>query len=694
MKKSFLTVILTLSICLSSFSQSALPVNNAKQWMEQRFAKGVIPPFSFVYGGKNSNSFIRTWQYHSEKLPSTEANKEMYAFYYSDKATGLVVKCVVTCFTDFEAVEWVLNFKNTSGKDTPLIEKVAAVDHSFTGNDSGTFIFHHAKGSSEDRTDFQPIDATMSIGKNIYITPSGGKSSSYVSFPFFNIEFPENKGIMVAIGWTGKWYADVVQTDAKSLTLKSGMEKMQLTLYPNEEIRTPKICLLFWEGENRMVGHNRFRQFVLAHHSRKIDGEIADYPLSMNFNLGDNYPCEVCECTTEDYCISVVKRYQQFNLVPEVFWLDAGWYEGCDWYEGGNSWYPGCSWESEPGWWWNNVGNWIPSKKRFPNGLRPVAEAVHEAGAKFLVWFEPERVRPNTIIDREYPEWLLKIEGRKDYLFNLGNKEARIWLTDHISSLIETEGIDIYRQDCNFDPNRYWTIHDKPGRIGMLEIRHIEGLYAFWDSLLVRFPNLLIDNCASGGRRIDLEMTSRSAPLWRTDYDPGEPNGMQCHTYGLNFYLPIHGTGVNTPEDSYTFLSGLNASLVGFCWLTGTGKETITHSRKYMQDFKTLRPYFYGDYYPLTSTHNITSDGVWLAYQLNRPQQKDGIIIAFRRAENNENSINIKPSGLEKDAIYELSYEDYGVQTLKKGSEMMNGFDITIPFKPAALLIKYRRISE
>ena len=100
-------------------------------------------------------------------------------------------------------------------------------------------------------------------GKNIYITPSGGRSSIGAALPFFNIEMPGGQGIMVAVGWTGQWYADVVQTDAKTVSLKSGMEKMQLTLYPNEEIRTPKICLLFWKGEDRMVGHNRFRQFVL-----------------------------------------------------------------------------------------------------------------------------------------------------------------------------------------------------------------------------------------------------------------------------------------------------------------------------------------------------------------------------------------------------------------------------------------------
>ena len=70
MKSKFLTVIMWAVFCQGSFSQSPVPVDNVKQWMEQRFAKGVIPPFSFVYGGKKSDSFIRNWQYRSEKIVS------------------------------------------------------------------------------------------------------------------------------------------------------------------------------------------------------------------------------------------------------------------------------------------------------------------------------------------------------------------------------------------------------------------------------------------------------------------------------------------------------------------------------------------------------------------------------------------------------------------------------------------------
>jgi alpha-galactosidase len=281
------------------------------------------------------------------------------------------------------------------------------------------------------------------------------------------------------------------------------------------------------------------------------------------------------------------------------------------------------------------------------------------------------------------------MKGKSNSLFNLGNDSARIWLTDYISEMLKKEGIDYYRQDFNFDPKPYWDASDAPDRIGISEIRHIEGLYAFWDSLLVRFPNLLIDNCASGGRRLDLETTSRSAPLWRTDYQYGEPNGYQCHTFGLNFYLPIHGTAIYK-TDNYTFRSGLGGTAVMNWEVTGRNSESIPAIQKKIKDYKELRPYFYSDYYPLTPALNNQTDSVWLAYQLNRPEQKDGIIIAFRRGDSPDEKMEVKLQGLILEADYELTDDDSGKKMVIKGAELAKGFTLSIPEKPGSLLIKYR----
>jgi alpha-galactosidase len=676
----FVVLVIIIGNSLLLNAQTADKVN-ANEWIIEKFAKGNIPPFSFVYGGKSSDSFITGWDYKSENLKSSGAGVENSLYTYSDKQSGLVVKCFVTCYTDFNAAEYVLKFINTSSQNTPIIEKTSVIDNTFGYNTSGTFILHHSLGSNMAVNDFQPFDEQMQIGKSIYMTPARGRSSDETAFPFFNIETPAKQGIVVAVGWTGKWFADVVQKDEKSVSLKSGMENMHLTLFPKEEIRTPKICLLFWNGEDRMIGHNQFRRFILAHHTRKINGSNPELPLSVAFELdGAPRPCTVHTCITEASALAHIKRYQQFKLTPELFWIDAGWYSGC-------------GWDKENGEWPQNVGNWTVDKERFPNGLKPISEAAHAAGAKLMVWFEPERVYKGTQVYKEHQNWLKSLSNSDSYLFDLGNPDARLWITNYLTDFIKNEGVDYYRQDFNFDPMPYWKNHDTPDRIGISEAKYIEGLYAFWDSLLVRFPNLIIDNCASGGRRIDLETTSRSTPFWRTDLEQSA-TGNQCHTYGLELYLPLHGTAL-FKTGSYYVRSSLGSLAVINWSVNGSNNETIHTYQQYIADFKRLRQYYYGDYYPLTLAHKrYMTDNNWLAYQLNRPEKKDGIVLAFRRDRFSDESIHVKLSGLFTDAKYELFYEDSGLKIQKYGKELMDGIELKINDKPGSLLISYKEIEK
>ncbi len=675
--KIIIPILLAIFMGIGSAAGQSFPGNLSRkeavhQWIEKNFAKGKTPPFSFLYGGKSSDTFIRKWQYSIERIKPTDPNINEFIYKYLDPQTGLAVSCFVTCFNDFQAVEWVLKFSNTSEKSTQLIEKALVIDYSFGVKESGSFILHHANGSNAERTDYQPIDETLQIGKNCYMTPVGGRSSDNTAFPFFNIEMPGKQGVMIAVGWTGKWFSDVSQLNGQSVTLKSGMEIMQLKLFPKEEIRTPKIALLFWKGEDRMVGHNLFRQFVLVHHTRKINGKHVELPFSTFLAREGPPPCNEHTCATESFSVAMINRYKQFNIVPDIFWLDAGWYA--------------CNGS------WPNVGNWTPNKDNFPAGLKPVTDAAHQVGAKFLLWFEPERVTKNTQFYDKNPDWLIKLPGNGNALFSLGNNEARLWLTDYISDFLKKEGVDYYRQDFNFDPMPYWKANDKPDRIGISEIRHIEGLYAFWDSLLDRFPNLIIDNCASGGRRIDLESISRSSPLWRTDYQYGEPDGSQCHTYGLSFYIPMHGTG-NFTVSPYHFRSNMSTSMV-INWDINSREHSMPELQKYFSDFKRFRPYYYSDYYPLTAKENMTSDNVWLAYQFNRPDKGDGIVMAFRRKNCPDETITVKLLGLDLKGDYELSDEDTGKKVIQKGEALRDGLKLTLSGKQKSLLISYKQISN
>ena len=162
--------------------------------------------------------------------------------------------------------------------------------------------------------------------------------------------------------------------------------------------------------------------------------------------------------------------------------MDAGWY--------GSTTAP--TPDEFEGDWPEYTGDWSVSPLIHPNGLKDVSKAVHEAGKKFLLWFEPERVRKSTPIAKEHPEYFIHPNWQEDnLLLNLGDEKAWEYCFNTLSSHIEEIGIDCYRQDFNFDPLPYWRLSDEDDRKGITEIKYINGLYRLWDTLLEKFPKLL-----------------------------------------------------------------------------------------------------------------------------------------------------------------------------------------------------------
>lgn len=651
------------------------------RWIDSRFAKGQLPPFSFILDEKPSEEFLRSWRWSRTAPASTDKDVVLRTFTYTDPRSGLEVVCDVKGYPEFRAVEWVLHFHNTSAKNSGQLTRVKVADFDMVYPAAGALKIHYAEGNKISKADYAPRTAEFRTEQPLHIEPHGGRSSEE-AFPFFNLESEASRqGVMVAVGWTGTWFADLEKRDPSRLTLATGMLNTDLYLYPGEQIRTPSVALMFWSGD-RMNGHNRFRRLVLAHHSRKVDGSPF-YPLCSAFNYRDPQPCGEYSCLTADWAIAMVRRYSMFELTPDVFWLDAGWHTGAGDFRHGKSWA-------------NTTGNWTVDRERFPEGLKPVSDAVHEAGAKFMVWFEPERVVKGTQWATEHKEWMLDTEWPEGseqstwYLFDLGNDEACDWLCKYYGDLIEENGIDYYRQDFNMLPAGYWRDADEPGRSGIKEIRHIENLYKFWDYLLERFPGLLIDNCASGGKRLDWESIGRSAPLWRSDYyHYDDPDGYQCHTYGLNFFLPIHGTGILLP-DQYSFRSSLSSALQ--CnWKVTEPSVSVLDMQQRIREYRDIREYYYEDYYPLSGTGDLTGSDVWLAYQMHRPSDDSGIVVAFRRQDAPDAEYTVRLGGLTPDASYTLVDCDTQAETVRSGRELTEGLTLRLDNPKSSLLIKYRK---
>lgn len=376
----------------------------------------------------------------------------------TDPTTGLEIRVEGTSYHDYPVVEWVVWLTNTSDTPTPVIRDLLAMDATLA---CSAPVVCHCNGDFYSEDGYTPQETSLPVGATLRFAPNGGRSCDG-AFPYYRV-LSENGGYTLAVGWPGQW-AIRFEGTGDGVHIRAGQEKTNLRLLPGESVRTPRMTILSWTGPaERAV--NLWRRWYLAHILPRPNG------LPLKPLLACCCPDEGEEFTgaTEENQLRYIDLFQQRELPFDVWWIDAGW-------------YPCYNNEHERKWW--ITGSWEPDPERFPNGLKPISDRVAQAGADLLVWFEPERVKPGTTLERERPEWLLGAPGTDNSLLYLGNPEGRQWLTDHVCTLIQENGIRIYRQDHNFPPLDHWRTNETKDRQGMNENLHVQGYLRFWDGLL------------------------------------------------------------------------------------------------------------------------------------------------------------------------------------------------------------------
>lgn len=183
---------------------------------------------------------------------------------------------------------------------------------------------------------------------------------------------------------------------------------------------------------------------------------------------------------TDQNQIEAFDTYIKNGLNLDYWWMDAGWY-----FRNPDGEVPISSWVE------TGLGIWI--RINFQAKWQMFQSICAEHGAKTLLWFEPERITGGTYLGG-HPEW--QVNGS---LANMSDPALRAYLVERVSSVLEKGGIDLYRQDYNIDPLGHWVIHENnsgEGRHGFLENHCVTGYLAYWDALIEKYPEMMLDSCA------------------------------------------------------------------------------------------------------------------------------------------------------------------------------------------------------
>ncbi len=186
------------------------------------------------------------------------------------------------------------------------------------------------------------------------------------------------------------------------------------------------------------------------------------------------------------------------ELGVERFVLDDGWFKGRAHDRSG-------------------LGDWIPDRGKYPDGLAPLIDHVRGLGLEFGLWVEPEMVNPDSDLARAHPHWLRReadgslLLQRNQAVLDLSEPEIVEHLFDTLRALLAAHPITYLKWDMNRD----LTGVSRSGMPG--HGAYVRALYDLIDRLRAAYPSVEIESCASGGGRADWGIASRTERVWTSD---------------------------------------------------------------------------------------------------------------------------------------------------------------------------------
>jgi alpha-galactosidase len=621
----------------------------------------------------------------------------------------LEIRVEYITYLDFPVTEWAAFITNNSGKSSPVLSSLKITPLAFPGcNPVMRLGMGDGDVNADDvfRDDLEPLYDTKTV------CPIGGLSCNGAS-PYMRLLF-DTYGINIAIGWPAQWRADFSRT-AEGTALSVCQYRLNTTIQPGETIRSPRLTLMAFTGpESR--GANLWRRWFIKYILTKENGSAlgpmvtcSDNPLrwpedGRSFIYRENSKYKSCtefELCSAEQQVEGIRNYLTAGFKPDVWWLDAGWYQ--------------CEYS------WNQTGTWKPNPEQYPDGLHPIGDVCIENNIRFLLWFEPGRIMAGTELDKDHPGWVLRRNGilwqsdrrrmhnfvNQTYLLDYSQQDCREWVTDRLDSIIKEAGAKIYREDLNLNPLGYWVDNEAPDRIGALENAYVTGFLNIWKEIIRRNPGIWIDSCASGGRRNDLEtLRTPAVPLHYTDHSYGNHPQKEGHSRYMHQWIPYfkghnsadwddenghyHHYFMNVKYDAEYNIKRPNSM---FSYYTSMG-PMFSASFNY-QDSDEIKYYMHlaqiayragsimlsGDYYPLTEFKR--SEYEWFSDQFDAGGE--GYILFIRNTCAEAEELTVHPY-LDKTASYCFENSETGETFELSGDDACKGILMKLPKRNGTIL--------
>lgn len=523
-------------------------------------------------------------------------------------------------------------------------------------------------------------------GERTFIDPRGRSTNGYS--PWFCLHSKNHDVRFLAqLAYSGNWEMKFLRRpngralEEENLQASLGMRPDfggPLELSPGESFALPPVAFTA-TGGNLDDGANQLHRYQRRY---VVPRTKTNDPLLVQFNSWYPFPGKL---QVEDMkrCADVAAR-----MGAEVFVLDAGWFSGKNWSR--------------------ELGDWTPNPQEFPHGIQELAQYVRSKGMRFGIWVEIENLGIDSAMFKSHPDWCLTYNGSpllvdERYHLNFAKPAVKQWARSVIDRLVKDYGIEWLKIDYNIDIGERFNPPHLAERRGHVLYDHLMNYYGWLDELRAAYPQLVIENCSSGGTRFDLGIIAHTHTTWLSDEVRPLPSVQLGYGCTVEFIPEVCNhwmvgdqdngdVSLSNPPGWWDFMFrvpmngqfGISSRV--FTW----NDDLVRTAAANVALYKRLRQVIMGaDVYHLTVQPSHDDPRDWSALQYVSPDRKNSVLFAYR-LENGAATRVFKPRGLDPSRTYRVSVDETPASDMRGEALALAGVQVQLDSAWRAAVIELR----
>ena len=520
-----------------------------------------MPALQVQHANGDQNLELHVTDYSSVNA----ATAIVHTFTMQDKLQPVTVKINYKAYKNVDIIEtWT---EITNNEKSAIILKRYDSGH-LTVRRGDVWLTHmHGDWCAEAAITQEPLTPGLQVIRN-----TDGARNAHCDAPELMLSLDgqprEDSGrtIGAALCWSGNYELRINTNNKKEHHLYAGIDPQssEYVLDAKETFSTPHLALAFSQqgmGGVSRTFHRWARTEGMLHRGMKTGDILLNSWEGLYFDINEERMIQMMDDIAA--------------LGGELFVMDDGWF-GDKYQRNDDS---------------STLGDWVVDKKKLPNGLEALIKAARERGIKFGIWIEPEAVNTKSELFEKHPEWALQTKGRElklgrggtQLVLDMTNPKVQDFAFNIVDDLLtKYPEIAYIKWDANASIQNYGSLYLPKNKQTNIYVDYHRGLLKVLERIRAKYPEVVIQDCASGGGRANYGLLPYFDEMWVSD----NTDALQrvYIQYGTSLFFPANAMAQHIGGAPYWNTGGRVIPLKFRCDVAMSGRLGIELQPKHMND--------------------------------------------------------------------------------------------------------------